>query len=147
MSLSSSLAVVLKQYQALSQQLLVAVEADARSLAAGEGAMASNAIDTRRQILPELNLSLQQLRKHRELWQQMSPTERSQENQIGPMLRTTQDALMKIILRDRENEQTMLRAGTVPARHVGRLQTPPKPHFVADLYRRHGDSSTASRMK
>ena len=44
---------------------------------------------------------------------------------------------MRIIVLDRENEQTRLRKGTVPARH---LPSPnrQRPHFVADLYRRGG---------
>lgn len=138
MSLSASLAPVLNRYQSLSQQLLLAAEADAQSLAAGDGALALSGTATRRQLLPQLTEALRELRRHRELWQRMTPAERAQEPQMGVMLRSTQDALMKIILRDRENEQKMLRAGTVPSAQAGKLQGPPKPNYVANLYRRHG---------
>ncbi len=44
---------------------------------------------------------------------------------------------MKIILRDRENEQKLLRQGLIPAEQLGKAQSTARPHYVADLYRRH----------
>jgi hypothetical protein len=42
---------------------------------------------------------------------------------------------MKIILLDRENEQSLLRRGMVPARELPSVNRQ-RPHFVADMYRR-----------
>ena len=65
--------------------------------------------------------------------------ERARHPGIGMLLRQNQDLIMKVIVLDRENEQCLLRRGLVPAREL-----PPanrqRPHFVADLYRRQGQS-------
>ena len=51
------------------------------------------------------------------------------------LLRQNQDLTMKIILIDRENEQSLLRRGLVPPRELPSVNRQ-RPHFVADLYRR-----------
>ena len=55
------------------------------------------------------------------------------------LLRQNQDLTMKIILLDRENEQSLLRRGLVPPRELPSVNRQ-RPHFVADLYRRQGTS-------
>jgi hypothetical protein len=137
MSPNASLDAVLKEYQDLSRELLRAAESDARSIADAGGTLAAESAADRRRILPRLEACLRELRRHRERWQRLSPADRAREASVAPMLRAAQDALMKIILRDRENEQRMLRSGTVPATHVGQVPPAARPHYVADLYRRH----------
>jgi hypothetical protein len=44
---------------------------------------------------------------------------------------------MKIIVLDRENEQTLLRLGLLPAQQLPPVERQ-RGHFVADLYRRQG---------
>jgi hypothetical protein len=55
------------------------------------------------------------------------------------LLRQNQDQTMKIILLDRENEQCLLRRGLVPTRELPSANRQ-RPNFVADLYRRGGQS-------
>ena len=89
----------------------------------------------RKNLLPRLDDSLNHLRQLRGRWQKLSLAERAQFSAVPALLRQNQDLVMRIILLDRENEQTLLRRRLVPARHLPPAP-PPKPHFVADLYRR-----------
>jgi hypothetical protein len=69
----------------------------------------------------------------------MTPVERGQNPAIAPLLRQNQDLIMKIIVLDRENEQTLLRRGLVPPRQLPSLNRQ-RPHFVTELYRRGGSN-------
>jgi DNA-directed RNA polymerase subunit H (RpoH/RPB5) len=69
----------------------------------------------------------------------MSPEERARHPEVGPLLRRNQDAAMKFILLDRENEQGLLRRGLVPPKQLPSVNRQ-RPHFVAELYRRQGTS-------
>ena len=93
----------------------------------------------KKNLLPRLNESLDALRKHRVNWQRLGMDERARFPEIGMLLRQNQDLIMKIVLLDRENEQTLLRRGLVPPRELPSVNRQ-RPHFVADLYRRQGNS-------
>jgi hypothetical protein len=129
----------LKQHLALCHDLLAIVEREARELRQPQKPALAEFHQLKKNLLPRLNQSLDSLRKHRVQWQKFSPDERSRHPEIGMLLRQNQDLIMKIILLDRENEQSLLRHGLVPPREL-----PPaarqRPHFVADLYRRRGVS-------
>ncbi len=86
-------------------------------------------------LLPRLNQSLDALRGHRVNWQKLGRDERARHPEIGMLLRQNQDLIMKIILLDRENEQTLLRRGLVPPRDLPSVNRQ-RPHFVAGLYSR-----------
>lgn len=89
-------------------------------------------------LLARLNDSLDKLRLHRLSWCAMSPSERSANPEVAPLLRQNQDLIMKIIVLDRENEQALLRRGMVPARQLPSVNKQ-RPGFVATLYRRSGN--------
>lgn len=90
----------------------------------------------RQAILPRLGASLEQIKRHRSWWSRLTPSERSGHPDLADLLRANQDLIMKIVMLDRDNEQTRLRLGLLPPKQV-----PPaprqRPHFVANLYRRH----------
>lgn len=94
---------------------------------------------TKKSLLARLNRSLDKLRQHRLGWQQLRPNDRAAHPEIALLLRQNQDLIMKIIVLDRENEQSLLRRGLVPANHLPSVNQQ-RPHFVADLYRRAGNS-------
>ena len=91
----------------------------------------------KKNLLPRLKQSLDDLRKHRANWQKLSLVERAGQPEVGPLLRRNQDLTMKIIVLDRENEQGLLRRGLVPPRELPSVNRQ-RPHFVTDLYRRGG---------
>jgi hypothetical protein len=90
----------------------------------------------RRRILARLDESLGLLKRDGRSWQALAPAQRAAHSDISALIRSNQDLIMRAIVLDRENEQGWLRRGLVPLRHQ-----PPaprqRPHYVADLYRRH----------
>ncbi|HAM71983.1 MAG TPA: hypothetical protein DCM86_10105 [Verrucomicrobiales bacterium] len=136
MSLAQSLLAAVRQHQSLGQQILEIVEQESQTLAAGHSALPGPLAERKRALLPLIDQSLRQLRLHREAWVRLTPEDRGREPQVSAALRATQDLLMKVIVRDRENEQHLLRAGNVPPQHLAKVQAVARPHYVADLYRR-----------
>lgn len=133
----SDVAADLREHLAVCQELLALVQQENQLLRDPGQPSPFETYQRRKQLLPRLNDSLQAIRRHRAAWQQLSPAERARQPEVVPLLRQNQDLIMKLLVLDRENEQSLLRRGLVPARHL-----PPagrqRPHFVADLYRRSG---------
>ncbi|MBL9170449.1 MAG: hypothetical protein JNN07_22120 [Verrucomicrobiales bacterium] len=137
MSPNLPLLTTLESYQALGRQILDLVEQEASLLAQGEPGLPKHTTEAKQRLLPQLATALQSLRQHRMAWQQRGPHDRTNHPEVTVALRSTQDLLMRVILRDRENEQRLLRAGSIPSRHLAKVQSPAQPNYVADLYRRH----------
>jgi hypothetical protein len=144
MSLAESVSDVVRQHEALGQEILDLVEEESRALASGSPGLPDSTSARKRALLPRLEASLRQLRLHREAWLRIPPEERARHPQVASQLRSTQDLLLRVIVRDRENEQLVLRGGHVPPRQLAKVQAVSRPHYVADLYRRHVPSSSSS---
>jgi len=119
------------------EDLLEAVESEGHDLRTGEPKTDNPLTGThkRQDLLPRINESLDNLRRHRLSWQQASPSDRGAHPEMGDLLRRNQDLIMKIIMQDRENEQALLRRGLVPPKHLPAANRQ-RPHFVAEMYRR-----------
>lgn len=89
----------------------------------------------RESLLPELDRSVSALRHYRLLWQKLPLEQRAQFEEINRLARLGQDLTMKVIVLDRDNEQTLLRRGLVPASQLPSANRQ-RPHFVAEVYRR-----------
>src|SRR5882724_7138544 len=139
MSLPAEIIDDLQARLALCQEVLDVIEREGQALRRPDNPSLFEFFQLRKNLLPRLNQSLDTLRKHRVSWQKFSPDERARYSEIGNLLRQNQDLTMKIILLDRENEQSLLRRGLIPA---GELPSPnrQRPHFVAELYRRRSSS-------
>ena len=129
----------LRKHLVLCQELLVVVEREGEALRRADQPALFEFYQFKKNLLPRLNQSLDTLRKHRVSWQKFSPDERARHPEIGSLLRQNQDLTMKIILLDRENEQSLLRRGLIPAGELPSVNRQ-RPHFVAELYRRQGTS-------
>ena len=125
----------LKTRLALCQELLHGLEREDKALRRADKPSLFEFHQLRKKLLPLLNQSLEALRRHRAQWQQLSREERARQPEISLLLRQNQDLTMKIIVLDRENEQSLLRRGLVPPRELPSVNRQ-RPHFVADLYRR-----------
>ena len=90
----------------------------------------------RKNLLPDLESILVKLRQSRMIWQQASPQEREQCQEVKPLFQRIQSAVMKLLQLDRENQQAMLRRGLVPVQHLPAAAAVQRPHFVASLYQR-----------
>ena len=128
----------LERHLSLCQEILALVEAENQSLRSSEIADIQSLISKRQAFIQRLQQSIEQLRKHRVLWQQMPQGEKSRNLEIGRLLKQNQELIMKIVMLDRENEQLLLRKGMVPAQHLPPVQRQ-QPHFVSELYRRQGN--------
>jgi hypothetical protein len=125
----------LKQHLALCQEIFNLVERESNMLRDPGKVALFEFCQLKKNLLPRLNQSLEALRRHRVNWQKLGREERARHPEIGMLLRQNQDLIMKIILLDRENEQTLLRRGLVPPRELPSVNRQ-RPHFVADLYSR-----------
>jgi hypothetical protein len=139
LTLPEAIVADLRRHFALCQELLAVVEREGQSLRRPDQPSLFEFYQLKKNLLPRLNQSLDALRKHRVNWQRFTMDERARHPEIGMLLRQNQDLTMKIILLDRENEQCLLRRGLVPARELPSVNRQ-RPHFVADLYRRRGQS-------
>ncbi len=133
----NSMVTDLRGHLALCQEILALVETESQALHQAEAEPAFESYQAKKNLLPRLNQSLNQIRQHRATWQKLSPAERAEFPDVSGLLRQNQDLIMKIIVLDRENEQALLRKGLVPPRQLPSVQRQ-RPHFVADLYRRQG---------
>jgi flagellar biosynthesis/type III secretory pathway chaperone len=129
----------LKKHFTLCQELLTAVEREGQTLRRSDKPSLFEFCKIRKTLLPRLTQSLDTLRRHRARWQKYSLDERARHPEIGMLLRQNQDLIMKIIILDRENEQSLLRRGLVPPRELPSVNLQ-RPNFVAELYRRQGAS-------
>ncbi len=137
MNSASSMAADLRGHLALCQEILALVENESQLLRNSDTGLTFEAYQAKKNLLPRLNQSLNQIRQHRANWQTLGPAERNAYPEVSALLRQNQDLIMKIIVLDRENEQALLRHGLVPPRHLPSASRQ-RPHFVADLYRRQG---------
>ena len=127
----------LKARLALCQELLHGLEREDQALRRPDNPSLFEFHQLRKKLLPPLTQSLENLRRHRMDWQRLSPSERARHPEIAALLRQNQDLTMKLIMLDRENEQSLLRRGLVPPRDLPSVNRQ-RPHFVANLYRRQG---------
>ncbi len=136
-----TIAADLRGHLALCEELLLLVERENQLLRATGDFPAGEFYQRRKRLLPLLDASVQKVKAHRVEWQRAPVAERRQSSEAASLIRLIQDLIMKILMLDRENEQILLRRGLLSAT---RLPPPARqrPHFVADLYRRHSQVST-----
>lgn len=133
----NSMVADLRGHLALCQEILTLVENESHLLHHSDAGPSFESYQAKKNLLPRLNQSLNQIRQHRATWQRLSPADREQNPEVPGLLRQNQDLIMKIIVLDRENEQALLRKGLVPPRQLPSVNRQ-RPHFVADMYRRQG---------
>lgn len=125
----------LRSHQDIYHEILAAVEKEGRALREADASQPLAGSETRKNLMPRLNESLDILKKHRLRWTQASPAERAQHPEVAALLRQSQDLIMKIIVQDRENEQALLRRGMIPPRHLPPANST-RPNYVANVYQR-----------
>jgi flagellar biosynthesis/type III secretory pathway chaperone len=137
MSFSPELTDDLKSRLTLCQELLSGLEREGQALRRADNPSLYEFHQLRKKLLPSLTQSLESLRNHRASWVLLTPAERARYPEIGALLRQNQDLTMKLIVLDRENEQSLLRRGLVPPSEIPSVNRQ-RPNFVANLYRRQG---------
>lgn len=126
----------LRDFLALCDEALSITTREGKALSASDDYHSFEYYQQRKALLPRLEASLMQLRRWRQLWQNLNSSERARCPEVTSLFQVIQGLLMKILLLDRENQQALLRHGLMPAGHLPSPATQ-RPHCVADLYRRH----------
>ena len=134
----AKLAEHLKKHMRICEDVLRIIERENLELKQAESG-ALKTTEAKKELLPDVERSLEKLKEYRADWLKLSEAQRSAHPEIAGLLRQNQDVIMKIIVLDRENEQTLLRKGMVPPKHLPSANRN-RPHYVADLYRRGGNS-------
>jgi hypothetical protein len=131
----------LRAYQTICDEALVLTTRENQALSSGGEYQPFEFYQFRTSLLPRIESALVQLRKWREIWLRVPPTERAGCSEVKVLFQSVQSLLMKLLLLDRENQQALLKRGLVPPRHLAAAAVQvQKPNFVANVYKRHVSS-------
>jgi hypothetical protein len=133
---TAQLILELKKYLVLCEEALLLAVHENQVLSGQDDYKSSEFQQKRRNLIPDLQSICGRLRDCRMQWQQVSPQERDQLQEVKPLFQQIQGYVMKLLQLDRENQQAMLRRGLVPVQHLPAAAAVQQPHFVANLYRR-----------
>jgi hypothetical protein len=126
----------LRAYLVLCEEALALATRENRVLNEPGDYQAFEFCQGRKSLLSRLDQSLTLLRTWRLAWQRLDPAEREEYSEVKSLLQAVQNALVKVLVLDRENQQALLRRGLLPPRMVPAFAGQ-QPHFAAQLYRRH----------
>jgi hypothetical protein len=90
----------------------------------------------RKDLLARLEASSHLVASQRNRWGQPNASSSDSPPELADLARTTLDKIMRVLVIDRENEQTLLRRGLLPPRSLPRAEQS-RPNFVALTYQRH----------
>jgi hypothetical protein len=133
---TTGLVAELQNFLALCEKILASVIHENQALSGQTEYQPYHFYQHRKNLLPNLEMALTNLRSKRLVWQQADESERKHCAEVKPFFHSIQGILMKVLLLDRENQQALLRRGLVPAKHLPPVAVQ-KPNFVANLYQRH----------
>jgi hypothetical protein len=133
---TASLVAELRAFLALCEKVLASVVNENQALAGQAEYQPFSFYQHRKNLLPDLETALTNLRGKRLVWQLTSESERARCKEVQPFFQAIQGILMRILLLDRKNQQALLRRGLVPAKHLPPVAAQ-RPHFVANIYQRH----------
>jgi hypothetical protein len=89
----------------------------------------------RKNVLALLSQSLDTIRQNRNAWLRLDPAAKLDRPEITELLRENQNLILKILVLDKEKEETQRRSGQAPQRPET-AASDPSPHWVSKLYRR-----------
>jgi hypothetical protein len=125
----------LRSFVTVCEDLLALSSEEHQTLASGR-VDTIGMVDARKNLLARLNEVLISIKNWRKAWQQQDQAERAQHPEVKALLGVLQQMIVRILQLDRENQQSLLRAGMMPARHLPAAATQ-QPGFVARMYSRH----------
>jgi hypothetical protein len=135
-SIPGSVAAELRRFLKICEDSLSLVTGEGQALA-GQGEYEPfQFFQQRKNLLPNLETALMNLRDQRKAWLGCSPGDRDRCEEVKSLFQTIEGVLMKILLLDRENQQAMLRRGLMPAQYVP-ASAAQRPNYVASVYQRH----------
>ena len=133
---TTGLVAELRAFLALCEKVLASVINENQALSGQAEYQPFSFYQHRKNLLPDLETALANLRSKRLVWQLTGESERARCEEVKPFFQAIQGILMKVLLLDRENQQALLRRGLVPAKHLPPVAAQ-RPHYVANIYQRH----------
>lgn len=133
-TVSQTLLADLTSHLALCHEVLNLVTTETEALQ-GPDAFPGPAFARRRNaLLPRLTQSLQSLSRSRAAWAALPAATRARCPEADTLMQRNQELIMRIMVLDRENEQTLLRRGLLSPASLPPSQRQ-HPHLVARAYR------------
>lgn len=132
----------LEEHLAVCNQLLALAQKESEALKSTAAFPAAQTRAERKALLNRLESALNGMVQKRTLWQQPGMESVTRAPQVARLLPACLDTIMRILVLDRENEQQLLRRGLLPARALPSAEQG-RPHYVAGLYQRHGQTPAA----
>lgn len=126
----------LREHLALCETALAVSSAESRALNGGDAYEPFDFYQKRKQLVSGLDASFVKLQTWRQVWQRLSPEERTGLADARAMFQAIGDITVRVMQLDRENQQALLRRGLVPSKHLSLATTPRPSHYVASVYRR-----------
>lgn len=126
----------LRRFLALCDEALALVTREGHALTGPAEYQPFEFYQGRKTLLLKLDEGLNLLRTGRQAWRRLDAAEQTRCSEVKLLLSTVQEALVKILVLDRENQQALLRRGLVPARHMPSVARG-TPLQAARAYRRH----------
>ena len=108
----------LRAFLALCEKVLASVINENQALSGQAEYQPFSFYQNRKNLLPDLETALINLRCKRLVWQLTGESERARCEEVQPFFQAIQGILMRILLLDRKNQQALLRRGLVPAKHL-----------------------------
>jgi hypothetical protein len=127
----------LRAFATLCEDALALACREHQALAAPNGYQPFEFYHMRKNLLNRLDSLMIAIRNARRLWQQAGSLERDRHSEAKAAIQMVQDLILKILQLDRENQQSLLRRGLVPAGHLTSFAPPPPDNYVSNLYRRY----------
>jgi hypothetical protein len=126
----------LRQHLGVCGDLLLLAQAEAEALRQPGPYPAARIQAERKDLLVRLDSSSRLVASQRNRSGQLNAPDCDTPPELADLVRTTLDTIMRVLVVGRENEQSLLRRGLVPARSLPRAEQS-RPNFVALTYQRH----------
>lgn len=133
--IADALTLDLQEFAGICEEVLSLAKREHQALAGQGDYRHLDFYEKRKTLLADIEVMLAKFSRHRATWRQISQSQREQFKDLKQQFHSIQGLMTRVMLLDRENQQTMLKRGLVPARHVPAAAAQ-RPHYVADLYRR-----------
>ena len=140
MGLHSNTAIeVLQQHLAVCSELFSLGQKESEALRSASPFPAAAIQSQRRQLLNRLESTSRAVSEERERWERQRTVTGETNPEMADLVQRVLDMTMRVLVLDRENEQSLLRRGLLPASALPRAEQA-QPTYVTRLYQRHGQT-------
>jgi hypothetical protein len=126
----------LREHLGVCGDLLTLAQKEAEALRQSGPFPTTRIQSERKELLVRLESSLRSVAVERTRWSQLNVPGCEIPREFASLVQTTLDTIMRVLVIDRENEESLLRRGLLPARALPRAEQS-QPNFVARTYQRH----------